>query len=941
VRKVYFPLKYKFILLFSVLLGLGLTLYVGFALQLFGQDKSAYIYESSLNASKKVSQYLDIYLAAKESSIRSAFQSFRQQGAKNNLDVKDQLQKLIGGDTDFLSITIQEAGVQQFAYSEGEQAPDPQIFESLLQKPFPAESEREQTAVNSSEIVEGITALSLFFHLSPKVIVRLQLDMKNLISYLGEESFYQFILFKNSGEPILISKGNFFNQSNLTTLPLEKILDFQNKAGVQELELPFGTFLLGHDYSKIYPISVWALMSKEVAYQGQKFLLDRSITFGVFILALAVVMSLLFARSLTRPLEELLRLALEYAKGNFDLKSKVQSRDEIGALTDSFHQMGDEIKHYLGQMQEKARLESEVAIAQTVQETFFPQEMLTFGEFELASRYFPASECGGDFWGEFKRDNKWIFMLSDATGHGVGAALMTASAHSTLMNIEKYSLERPEILQSPGKILEFINHVALATKGKMQMTAFVGILDLDSMELKYSNASHNPPLLIKTPKAPGEFSKADFVPLMEGKGPRLGHKQDAIFKDASIKFEEGLVLYTDGIIEIPNLEGKQFGQRRFINALCDGQNTGPLDLVNKVFVELDQFRQGVAIPDDLTLLILKRSNKNSQAPSLSDQAAIGKIDRLINVYTALSLLDEDRSDGISKDKLDLLCKRFDYKINWVDDISQASIVMADVQAFEQSPDDSALKNFKRENIIFIGEQEKEVLWQEIIVKHKGLHIVGKNSPWVNQEMAGIIFQIEQNSSFSIQQYLGDNGYIKELNINSTHQINREIQTGLASLPLENFFDGLPDYVLTLSNELITNAFYYGIPGANPQEGKYQNNDRKLGVVLADGEKINVKLGINDHFLMISVKDFRGSLGKELVSSCIQRGLAERRHQVEQKGKGAGLGLFMAFSLSNGLMIKTIPGVETEIMAVIDINKRFKNYKLRNVSFHLFESSKFI
>src|SRR5690606_11851732 len=115
------------------------------------------------------------------------------------------------------------------------------------------------------------------------------------------------------------------------------------------------------------------------------------------------------------------------AQGNFDKRVKVKGHDEVGALSDSVNDMADKIVLYMEEMKEKARLENEVAVAQLVQSSFFPRSSLTSPDLQVFGHFEPASECGGDWWGIADHGDWRIFFIADATGHGVPAALLTAT----------------------------------------------------------------------------------------------------------------------------------------------------------------------------------------------------------------------------------------------------------------------------------------------------------------------------------------------------------------------------------------------------------------------------------------------------------------------------------------------------------------------------------
>ena len=109
----------------------------------------------------------------------------------------------------------------------------------------------------------------------------------------------------------------------------------------------------------------------------------------------------------------------------------------------------------MDQMKEKARLEKELEVAQLVQASFFPEDKIMTNAYELHSFYEPATECGGDWWGVIHLENKSIWMIADASGHGVPAALITAVANCCKENLNQLLAKDPDFIKDPNDVLNF------------------------------------------------------------------------------------------------------------------------------------------------------------------------------------------------------------------------------------------------------------------------------------------------------------------------------------------------------------------------------------------------------------------------------------------------------------------------------------------------------
>ncbi|MGK5088388.1 SpoIIE family protein phosphatase [Bdellovibrionota bacterium FG-2] len=201
---------------------------------------------------------------------------------------------------------------------------------------------------------------------------------------------------------------------------------------------------------------------------------------------------------------------------------------------------------------DKARMEKELETARWVQETMFPPSSLVISGVQIESYFRPATECGGDWWGACELPGgKILLAVGGATGHGVPAALVTATARSACSVIQGIAQAIPNIVFLPSNILYLLNKsVYESTKGKVLMTFFVAFLDTKTGELTYATASHNPIYWVKADPA------AELESLLAKPGPLLGLNAVARYEDERVQLNSNdkLVLYTDGLTEGLNIK---------------------------------------------------------------------------------------------------------------------------------------------------------------------------------------------------------------------------------------------------------------------------------------------------------------------------------------------------------------------------------------------------
>lgn len=346
---------------------------------------------------------------------------------------------------------------------------------------------------------------------------------------------------------------------------------------------------------------VISTVDKEKALNAIQILLRKSVIFFVILVSLTAIVSLIASGSITRALTSLFDATQKVSEGKFDIRVKVDSSDEVGALAHNFNVMAAEVARLLDQTAEKARMENELQTAKTVQETLFPEANARVGPLTISGYYEPASECGGDWWHYCSVGKNVFLWIGDATGHGAPAALITSAAKSASTIIERLNI-------TPGKAMELLNRAIYdVSKGRIMMTFFLASYNSETHELSYSNASHEAPYLIK--KSDGDLKKKDLVPLNEVNNPRLGQGRDTVYGQTTVKVDPGdmIFFYTDGIPDIQNPGKEAWGEREFIKALVKANKDYPpsKDSVTRFAKSFQDHRQGAVLIDDVTFFVVK------------------------------------------------------------------------------------------------------------------------------------------------------------------------------------------------------------------------------------------------------------------------------------------------------------------------------------------------
>ena len=243
---------------------------------------------------------------------------------------------------------------------------------------------------------------------------------------------------------------------------------------------------------------------------------------------------------------------------------------------------------------ERERIEQELEVARSIQQASLPEEVPTLEGWQISPFYQPAREVGGDFYDFFELpDGRLGLVVGDATGKGVPAALVMASARSMLRAVARASE------YSPGDVLGRVNDTLVTDMPpNMFVTCFYAILDPKSATLSYANAGHDLPYVHHGDGA--EELRARGMPL--GLMPGMSYEQKEVVLDAGVS----VLLYSDGLVEAHDPKGEMFGFPRVRAQVAERGEERSLG--EYLMEELYSFvGEGWEQEDDITLLTLRRS----------------------------------------------------------------------------------------------------------------------------------------------------------------------------------------------------------------------------------------------------------------------------------------------------------------------------------------------
>lgn len=245
------------------------------------------------------------------------------------------------------------------------------------------------------------------------------------------------------------------------------------------------------------------------------------------------------------------------------------------------------------QMVEKKRIEAQLEIARQVQLELLPDRDPQLENFDISAYVFPTEEVSGDYYDWVKIfDDQIGIIVADAVGKGIPAAL--------LMSFLRASLRASvQVGYAPHIAMSKVNNLLWDSVEEHQfITGIYGILDETNRTFVFSNAGHNPPLLMS---ADGKYRYIEY-----GDTP-LGMFYDARYHQHFILFEPGqtMVIYTDGITEGTNEAGEEYGTDRLAKIVLDGLNLPAKKLIDHIRKDVADFTGRKFLDDDGTLFIVK------------------------------------------------------------------------------------------------------------------------------------------------------------------------------------------------------------------------------------------------------------------------------------------------------------------------------------------------
>ena len=393
--------------------------------------------------------------------------------------------------------------------------------------------------------------------------------------------------------------------SSIGIIPPEEMEQGRTATALYHADIMDGISDLSAEYMYVFKFVEGYCLIAAMPVAEAMFMRDASMLTSIFMQVLIfatlfVFIYILIKRVIINNLKKINDTLARITMGDLNVTVDVRSNEEFASLSDDINSTVTTLKRYIAEA--AARIDKELEYAKQIQLSALPTNFPDGDDYSIYAQMIAAKEVGGDFYDFYKlNDTTVAFLAADVSGKGIPAAMFMMTAKTILKDLAERGLAVNEIFtQANEKLCE-------NNESGMFVTAWMGILDITTGQVKFANAGHNPPLL---KRANGSFeylkTRAGFVLAgMEGIRYRIG--------ELALYPGDRLFLYTDGVPEATNTENKLYGEDRlldFMNRNCAMEAT---TLLPALKANIDEFVGAAPQFDDITMLMFDYKPKEGGA----------------------------------------------------------------------------------------------------------------------------------------------------------------------------------------------------------------------------------------------------------------------------------------------------------------------------------------
>jgi sigma-B regulation protein RsbU (phosphoserine phosphatase) len=305
----------------------------------------------------------------------------------------------------------------------------------------------------------------------------------------------------------------------------------------------------------------------------------------------AVVLAFALASTVSRPVQSLIGFMQRVGSGDLEAKAEFGGSSEFRRLADALNRM-------IAELRDRLRLLHSLGVAMEVQRRLLPAAAPKVRGLDVAGHSTYCDETGGDYYDFLVLDkaapDQVLVALGDVMGHGVAAALVMAGVRAVLRDRAVAAGDLAELMSRLNKL------IAADHGGDRFMTMHLSVIDSKTGTMRWVSAGHDP-VIVYDP------ANGTFTEVGEGDLP-LGVMDDTAYSEntsAALRTGQILFIGTDGVWEMPNAKGEQYGKDRLREVIRECASRSSDEIAHAVRERLTAFRSDVKSVDDVTFVVVK------------------------------------------------------------------------------------------------------------------------------------------------------------------------------------------------------------------------------------------------------------------------------------------------------------------------------------------------
>ncbi len=418
--------------------------------------------------------------------------------------------------------------------------------------------------------------------------------------------------------------------SSIGIQPPQEMLQGQTATALYNADVVDGIRNSSAEYMYVFKFVEGYCLIAAMPVAEAMFMRDASMLTSVFMqviifATLFVFIYLLIKRVIINNLKKINDTLAQITDGDLSVTVDVRSNAEFASLSDDINSTVATLKRYIAEA--AARIDKELEYAKQIQLSALPTNFPTGEDYHIYAQMIAAKEVGGDFYDFYKlNDSTVAFLAADVSGKGIPAAMFMMTAKTIIKDLAESGMAVNDIFTKANEKLCENN------ESGMFVTAWMGILDVTTGNVRFANAGHNPPLL---KRAGDSFeylkTRAGFVLAgMEGVRYRVG--------EMTLNPGDRLFLYTDGVPEATNVDNTLYGEDRLLAFMNQKASVESTELLPSLKANIDEFVGEAPQFDDITMLMLdykpqkggeRMTNKTFRAKTESLSDVLGFVEETL------------------------------------------------------------------------------------------------------------------------------------------------------------------------------------------------------------------------------------------------------------------------------------------------------------------------